>query len=47
MSKSIKVVFIKQNARANEGTVFVRTIENSVLLRTFQERERCENHFSK
>jgi hypothetical protein len=31
MSKSTKVVFIKQNARTTEGFIYIRTIEGKTI----------------
>jgi len=45
MTKSINVVFIRQNRRVNEGTVYIRTIENRVIKKKSLQIRIQKNHW--
>jgi hypothetical protein len=47
MSKSIKVVFIKQGKKEKEGSVYVRTIENSIVRKKSLKIKLSESHWNK
>src|ERR1017187_8641331 len=47
MSRSINVVFIKQNKNETYGSLYVRTIENSVVARKSHKIKLSENHFER